>query len=155
MCAGLLGRKERAGAEKMSKCKPHREVGATKIASKGQVSLTDGTNGLDMAVSDVERGRRDLGDSAFCHCHRSPVQASRYSPSSCCRQLCPSLVHATHASWAEARIHNQGRSSFEEQFEDRCSHLQKHEPQSKSLHCKVSYVGINLSSSLIKTMCPG
>lgn len=112
MCAGLLGRREKTRAEKMSKRKPCREVRAAKIASKGQGLLTDGTDGLDMAVSNVERGRRELGGSAFCPCHRPPVQAPRYSPSSSCRQLCPSSVRATHGSWAEARIHNQGQSSL-------------------------------------------
>lgn len=112
MFPGPLGRKERAGAEKMSKLKPYGEVRAAKIVSKGWGLLTDGTDQLDMAVSNVERGRRELGDSAFYPCHQPLLQAPRYSPSSCCRQLCPSLVHATHASWAEARIHNQGQSSL-------------------------------------------
>jgi len=112
MCAGLLGRKERAGAEKMSKRKPRGEVKAAKLASEGHDLVTDGTDGLDVTVSDVERGRRELGGSTFCSCHRPPVQAPRYSPSSSCSELCPSSVHGTRASWAEARIHKQGLSSL-------------------------------------------
>lgn len=73
MWAGLLGRKERASAEKMSKRKPYGKFGAAKISSKGQGLLTDGTDGLDMAVSNVERRRRELGGSAFCPCHWQPV----------------------------------------------------------------------------------
>lgn len=57
----------------MNKHKPYGEVRAAKIASKGQGLLTDGTDVLDRAVSDVERGRRELGDSAFCPCHWPPI----------------------------------------------------------------------------------
>lgn len=50
MCARLLGRKERASAEKMSMCKCYREVRAAKIAFKGKGLLTDGTDSLDVTV---------------------------------------------------------------------------------------------------------
>lgn len=41
--------------------KPCREVRAAEMASKGQGLLVGGAEGLDVAVGDVDRGRRELG----------------------------------------------------------------------------------------------